>query len=154
GGRRIIKQKTQFLGACFHLVEQSHVLDCDDGLIGERRDEVDLLLTEWIKQSSGQKQYTNRRAVAHEWNRSHGPINTTRTCLKEREAWIREDVWRVNGPALKYCDAGDGGPINEHRIRLKVRCEFGGQAIGCNEMEPTILQAQNSRLIGATQSCC
>jgi len=69
GGGLLLERFTQFLGACFHLIEQPHVLDCDDGLIGERRDEVDLLLTEWINQGSGQKHDTNRSAVAHEWNR-------------------------------------------------------------------------------------
>ena len=45
GGRRLLLQGfAQILGARLHLVEQPHVFDGDHGLIGESRDQLDLLL--------------------------------------------------------------------------------------------------------------
>ena len=40
----LLQQLLEVAGACLHFVEQAYVLDRDHRLIGEGRDEVDLLL--------------------------------------------------------------------------------------------------------------
>ena len=48
-GRRglLLERLAQIIGARLHLVEQAHILDGDDGLVGESRDQLNLFLREW-----------------------------------------------------------------------------------------------------------
>jgi hypothetical protein len=53
----------EFARACLHLVEQPHVLDCDHRLVGEGRDQVDLLLRERINEVTREQEDTYRCAI-------------------------------------------------------------------------------------------
>ena len=46
-GAQVFERKRQFPGALLHLFEQPHVLDGDDGLVGEGLHQFDLALAEW-----------------------------------------------------------------------------------------------------------
>src|SRR5262249_12614343 len=50
-------------------VEQAHVLDGDCGLVGEGRDQFDLLVGEWLHFRTRQSQYANWDALAQHRNR-------------------------------------------------------------------------------------
>ena len=46
-GAQFVERQRQLLGALLHLVEQTHVLDGDDGLVGKGLHQIDLALAEW-----------------------------------------------------------------------------------------------------------
>ena len=49
----------QILGASLHLVEQADVLDGDDGLVGEGRDELDLPVVERLHRRAAQRDHAD-----------------------------------------------------------------------------------------------
>src|SRR6476620_3645923 len=52
-GRNLLFQRLgEITGARLHLVEQPHVLDCNHRLVGERVDQIDLLLGKWVNRNS------------------------------------------------------------------------------------------------------
>ena len=65
GGRRLLLQRLlEIASARLHLVEQAHVLDGDDGLIGEGLQEVDLALGEWASLPTCDHEYADNGIVA------------------------------------------------------------------------------------------
>ena len=45
-------------------VEQPHVLDCDHGLVGERRNHLNVSVVEWLHRAPAQQNDTNRFSFA------------------------------------------------------------------------------------------
>src|SRR5262245_14448880 len=63
-GRGLLLQRLKKLARPrLHLVEQSHVLDRDHRLVGEGRDQIDLLLREWVNDITGEQEYTYRCSI-------------------------------------------------------------------------------------------
>ena len=60
----LLKQLLEVASARLHLVEQAHVLDGDDGLIGEGLQEVDLALGEWASLPTCDHEYADNGIVA------------------------------------------------------------------------------------------
>src|SRR6476660_1839674 len=60
GGRGLLLQSLALL------CQQSHILDCDDSLIGKRRDQLDLLVAERLDPLAPQHDHPDRRPFAQE----------------------------------------------------------------------------------------
>src|SRR5262249_33087757 len=66
GGSSLLPERlAQLLRARLHLLEQPHVLDRDDRLVGEGSDEVDLLVGEGMHLFAPQNDYADGRVFAH-----------------------------------------------------------------------------------------
>ena len=58
-----------------HLVEQPHILDGDHGLVGEGRDQFDLLVGEGLDRLACQEQHPDRLPQAKQGNAKEGPVS-------------------------------------------------------------------------------
>jgi hypothetical protein len=61
------------------LVEQPRIFDGDDGLIGEGRHQLDLLIGKWIGLVAGQSEDANNRSAPHQRHAKHSPVSTNNT---------------------------------------------------------------------------
>src|SRR5262245_3622344 len=65
GGSGLLLQRFRKIPrARLHLIEQSHVLDRDDCLVGKCFSKFDLFVGKWLDDATLQKQDTNRRSFA------------------------------------------------------------------------------------------
>jgi hypothetical protein len=65
-GCLVFERLLQLRGARLDLLEQPHILDRDHGLVGEGRDELDLLLREGAHVRARKGDHANRRSIAEE----------------------------------------------------------------------------------------
>ena len=64
-GPQILQRLRQFAGAGLHTFEKSHILNCDDGLVGEGRQQFDLFISVWLLAAALERHDANRLAFAH-----------------------------------------------------------------------------------------
>ena len=70
GGRGLLLQRLrEVVSALTQFVEQPRILDGDDGLRGEVRDKLDLLVGEQTHFLAGQEECTNHFALVQQWER-------------------------------------------------------------------------------------
>ena len=67
-GAQILQRLRQFARAGLHAFEQAHVLDCNRGLVGECRDQLDLLVGERAHFRARQAQHAGRDTLAQHWD--------------------------------------------------------------------------------------
>ena len=65
--RLMLQGLAQFCVALLHLLEQSHVLDGDDGLVGEGFEELDLPVRERSNSCPPNHDAANRRSFSQQW---------------------------------------------------------------------------------------
>src|SRR5262249_5493663 len=70
-GRLLPQRLAQLLGALLYLIEQPHVLDRNDRLVGEGGDELDLSLAERAHGMTVQREHANWRSFPHEGQRKY-----------------------------------------------------------------------------------
>ncbi len=79
---------TKLARSRLHFLEQAHILDGDHGLIGEGRDEFDLLVCKGFDGLSCQEQHPDRLPQAKEGNGKEGPVS-------DRFLQLRISVFRI-----------------------------------------------------------
>ena len=99
-GAQIFQRKRKLLGALLHLFEQTHVLDGDDGLVGEGLNQIDLALAERSGHRPSQQQHAFDRAVAHQRHGEHRPVIADRWSVAEIIFGVELHV-RRRGPACR-----------------------------------------------------
>src|SRR5439155_13464765 len=134
------------------LLEQPHVLDHDHGLIGEGRDEINLLLGEWVNGSARQKQGADRGSLSQQRNAKHVAIAPEPLALQHSELRIGQNVADLNHSAFKHDSSGDGAAIKvDWRSQMVVR-EFRRKAVARGKMQLVALQLYDRCTIRAAQS--
>src|SRR5690348_7969245 len=91
-------------GACLQLLEQAHVLNCDDRLRGKCFQQIDLLVCEWPNLWPSQKDRANRFVLPqHRYCQRSAVPESTSVSLRSREFLIRcsEHVLHMNNTALQ-----------------------------------------------------
>ena len=153
-GRRLLLQRLGKLArARLHLVEQPHVLDRDHRLIGEGRDQLDLLLGEWMNRSTRQEKDADRHSLAQERNAKGGAIAPAFLSFKPGEFWIGQNVRNVNGSAFQNSSTGDRSAIDPiHRKCRHVLLIVGWKAIEGSKLEAAILNARDVSLVRVAKS--
>ena len=97
GGRGLLLQRLgEVVGALSDFVEQAHVLDGDDGLIGECLNQLNLLGSERPYRGSGDNQCADRNAFPH----ASGTPSTVRFTLMLKVA----ANCILNRPARRECE--------------------------------------------------
>src|SRR5262249_12355395 len=91
----------QRLVLLFQLLEQSHVLDGDDSLIGEGLDQRDLLFGEGPHLASMESKGTNESTFLEHGNRERSSHALTAVHLGRRKGRVREDVGHMTRPQLQ-----------------------------------------------------
>ena len=81
-------------------VEQARVLDRDNGLVGKRDDEFDLLLGKSLDPGSHQDQDTDRPAFAQQRHAERGLNAFKAGDVGQLEFWVGLGVFDLNDPAL------------------------------------------------------
>jgi hypothetical protein len=92
-----------------HLVEQARVLDCDDGLVREDRNEFDLALRVWNRLAARERKGADRFAVPHQRHAKHGPYFAQACLVFFRIFWIGPGVCDLDCPIFQS-DAPNQSP--------------------------------------------
>ena len=91
--------------SCLDLVEQAHVLDRDHRLVGEGRDELDLLVRERPHRTARQHDDADRGALAQQRHAQNGAVAGLLLDVAHAVVRVRQDVGDVNGAALFQASA-------------------------------------------------
>src|SRR5215813_3364204 len=70
---QLLDRLREFACACLHLVEQAHVLDGDDGLVGKGLDQLDLLVAERPKYRSEKNEGSTKFVAPKHRHAEHRP---------------------------------------------------------------------------------
>jgi hypothetical protein len=154
-GRGLLLQRLgELAGARLHLLEQPHVLDRDHRLVGEDRNEIDLLLGEWINRSPAQEQCADGNSLAQEWNAEYGAIVPAFLSFEPSEFRIGQNVWDVNNSAFEYGSPGDRPTIDlTHLKSLQVFPVVRLKARERDKLEAVVLETRYVCLIRVAKSC-
>ena len=98
----------EVVGLGLHLVEQSCIFNCDDGLVGEGLDELDLFVVEGAGFAAEQRDNPNWRPIPQQGNAEASAKLARLRVLFERVFWVRLDILDLNGFAVEqhppaYC---------------------------------------------------
>ena len=104
--RLLLQCLSQLARARLHLVEQAHVLDRDDGLVGEGGDQLDLLLRERAHDIARQDDHANHRIAAQERHTEHSPTAHLRFRLGPGVLGVFEHVGDMHHFAFDRGTAG------------------------------------------------
>ena len=108
------------MGARLHLVEQSHVLDRDHGLIREGGDQLDLLVGERLNGAARQDQHAGRSALAQHWHAEDRAHVGEPGSYSQPHLRISLGVHDMDGFAFEHDPAGDRTPIRFERMLFHV----------------------------------
>src|SRR5512145_1599995 len=98
--------------ACVEFIEEAHVLDGDDRLVGEGLEERDLLVGERVDLSASELEDADRRALPQQWNAQKTPMahaagdGTGFRKLLDLSLNVRH----MNGSTLQHGAPADGAP--------------------------------------------
>ena len=116
GGRVVLQRLGQIAAALVQFLEEASVLDGDDGLIGERLQECDLLFGVRTNRAPRQTDDPDGLAATEEWHADLGADDAAIAPGGFASLWelvLMQDVLDSDGPALDKCSpgyrhAGDG----------------------------------------------
>ncbi len=116
GGRGLLLQRLAEIGrALAKFVEQPRVLDGDDSLVGEIRDQLDLLIGEWLHLRAPQVDHSNWHPFAQK--RDAQPRSKASNLLggAERVFRIGQDIVNANCTTLDHDASSKGPPARRNR---------------------------------------
>ena len=144
-GRRClpVKRLSEIGVACFQLLEQADVLDRDDGLVGERLQQRDLLVGEPPGLPSCDGDSTDRRPVAQHRHRHHAP-RADRHGYAPASARPLDVCFSILGEGdagVEHGAARSVRPARRHRVHRLVGCPcLRIEVVVCDEMDDIALQ--------------
>src|SRR4029077_19268105 len=89
---RLFKLSALFLD----FIKQPHVLNRDRGLVGEGRDQFNLLISEWPYLRACQAQKADGHAFAHHWDAEDRAVIPQSLCFNQGIFWISFYVGNMN----------------------------------------------------------
>ena len=154
--RLLLECLGKIVGALAQFAEQACVFDGDDGLVGEGRDQFDLLLRKRLCLVLAYEDDADDVALAQERNAEPSPVASYLLNLTERVFGIRQHVGDMNRPALEGCTARDAAAIDRHWQVLKelpdLRVTFGRIAVAGRKYEVLALALKQPCVIRIAQS--
>src|SRR5262249_319968 len=109
GGAQIVERFGKLARAGLNAFEQTHIFNCNCGLVSERRGQFHLLFGEWADFRTTQSQNTDLNVLAQHWNGEDGAVITQLLMVKEGVFRISLYVGNMNHPTFKQC-ATECGP--------------------------------------------
>src|SRR3990170_4794321 len=106
GGRLLIQRLGKVTIALLQFFEQPHVLDGDDGLIGESFEKSDLLIGERADVRSADMNCADRQAFAKQWRDQNSSNLAGPKAIRKFGARLRgQNVMDVHGLSVDHCSA-------------------------------------------------
>src|SRR5262249_13116672 len=117
-GRLLLQRLAQIVRTLPQLVEQACVLDGDDGLVGERGGQLDLLVGKRPDHFACQSEHSDQYPFPQQWHAKQRSVVAKLLCLEPSELRIREDIRYLNRCAF------EGDPSGHCPATSKGRCRF------------------------------
>src|SRR5262249_9639162 len=134
------------------LLEQPHVLDRDHRLVGERREQLNLLVGEWCDLRLIKNYCAKRHALAQQGYGQHRP-----QALQLLRFWkvifrVRLDVWNLDRTALEQRATHRGSPPCADRGALPELQAAGRHIIGSGGTAAFAIVAENHAVLGTANA--
>ena len=130
-GPQVLQRLRQFAGAGLHALEQPHVLDRDRRLVGEGRDQLDLLVGERPHLVTRQGQNADRVALAQHRNAEDGAKAAQLLRLDKCVFRVRLHVGNMHDLALKQGPSCRRATLRNDWQVSDVLREVVGEAVSC-----------------------
>ena len=118
GGGLLLKRFAQIARARLHLIEQAHVLDCDHRLVGESRNQLNLLFGKRSHRLASDDDHANRNTLSQQRNTKYG-TKTAKLHVGQTVFRIGQDVGNMNDLASTAVRAGERSSIGGNWMFLK-----------------------------------
>ncbi len=119
-----LARRRQVPVAGLQLLEQADVLDCDDALVGERRDQLDLLVGEGLDLVPPEREHPDGHALPQHRDPQDRPVTSEpdpRVCV----VGIGQHVLDLNRPALEHRPAHDAPAAGAKGVLRDEALELG-----------------------------
>ena len=151
---RLFHGARQDVRPLLQLLKQAHVLDGDHRLVGERRDQLDLLVGEGLDFGPPDHDDANESALPEHGN-SQDRAETS-PCLDFRVFQfvfrVSHDVWDLHRPSLKGDPPDDSASSRTDWVPLKEILQFGGDVVSDRQLEQLTVQSEDESFVGTAQS--
>ena len=143
GGRGLLlKRLAQIVGARLNLIEQPHVLDGDDGLVGEGLQQRDLTISEWPHLEPINENYSQHLVRFEHGNREYGskgfhlprPVSVLGVGL---------GIEHVDGTLLEGGARSGAGPSGQDWILFDESSDFGGGVVSRHNTQVFTVETEN-----------
>ena len=111
----MLARQLELAALVLDFVEQPHVLDRDRRLVGEGRDQLDLLVGERPHLGARQGQNADRHALAQHRNAEHGAEAAQSLCLGKGVVRVGQHVGDMNDLAFEQGPPGQRAAFRLHR---------------------------------------
>jgi hypothetical protein len=116
-------------------VEQSHVLDGDHRLIGEGRNQLNLLGSEWTHGTTRESNHSNRGSVAEQRYAKHGTVTAEFLRFGQLVLGISLRIEDLHSRAFKQSSTGHALPPRFKRCAFKLGLALRGKVIVCKRLK-------------------
>ena len=149
--RLVLARLSELTALVLDLVEQSHVLDRDRGLVGEGRYKLDLLVGERPHLQARQRKHADRLALAQHRHTEQGPISPKPLRLDKGVVRVSEHIGNVNDFPFEQSTTVHRAALRLDRHVADHVDEFGREPVGLGAIEHAILLARDRRLVGVAK---
>src|SRR5262249_48120349 len=98
--RLVLARLFKLAALVLDFVEEPHVLNRDCGLVGERRDQLDLLVREWLYFRTRQGQNADWNALAQHWDAESCAEVAQSRRFNQGIFWISPYIGNMNRPTF------------------------------------------------------
>ena len=130
-------------------VEQPHVFDGNDGLVGEGREQLDLLVGKRCDLRLPQANGAKRQAVAQQWHYHHGAKPAQLLGFRKVIFRVRLHVWNLHRTPLQQRATDRGAPTCAQRMALPELEGARWGIVGCGGTAGFSIVAENDAVLGA-----
>ena len=138
-GPQVLQRLRQFAGAGLDAFEQPHVLDRDRRLVGEGRDQLDLLVGEWPYLCARQGQNADRHALAQHRNAKDRAEVAQHLRLAQSVFRISLNVGNVNDLAVKQRSPSTCSDPSCTGCLRRIAGESPTNAVSCSTDETSVV---------------
>jgi hypothetical protein len=144
----------QFLRALLHLVEQTHVFDRDHRLVGEGRDQLDLIVGKWLHSVPPEHKRPEGRAIAQQQRHAqYGPDPSDLATFVPVVLGVLENVGNVDGAPFQDRPTGRRAAGRAMRMLPCKGHEFRIDIIGCSHAKEALIELPDEGAVRFAQMC-
>src|SRR5262245_4362834 len=151
-GSLLPQRFAQLLRARLHLVEQAHVLDRDQRLVGESGDELDLPVRERLDVIALETDDGDHYAVAQQRNPEHGALPADLLGLQHVVLGISQAIRQVNRFSLNRSSADQRAASRSYRMLKEVFDIVGPDVVGPHQVVFAVLQLEEKGMFRLAQA--
>src|SRR5262245_32076810 len=148
----VFESFAQFLRARLHLVEQPHVLDRDQRLVGKSGDELDLPVRERLDVIALETDDGDHYAVAQQRNPEHRAIPADLLGLQEVVLGITQAIRQVNRFSLNRGSADQRAASRSYGMLKEVFDIVGPDVVGPHQVVFAVLQLEEKGMFRLAQA--